>query len=350
MRIALNKNMLRKIAALGATLVALELLPWTGLQAAETTLRLSTLFSADSDGGRAAQAFADQIEQGSNGRIQVLVFPDSQLGDWAQTHEQLMQGSIDIGLQPLSTDVDRRLAVAWFPYIAPTYAEAQKVFSAHGFAYKLVDEMIAPQGLRLLGVYGVGMGGAGFTTRVTQPQNPGAKHGLRVRVWPGGTTHKVMMQRFGYEVASVPWADLRDAMQSGSIDGQIGGTAEMALENFKDITKTWVQYNDHLELAWFVINSKRLDALPREDRYLIQDIAQKIAYKRFNEVRKADARNLQRMQEAGIEVIRFSDQELENLAAFTRQKVWPEIAGELDEATMKRLYGTVTVRQNAPGR
>jgi TRAP-type C4-dicarboxylate transport system substrate-binding protein len=341
---------LGKVATLGITLLALGLFPWTGLQAAETTLRLSTLFSADSDGGKAAQAFADQVEQGSNGRIRILVFPDSRLGDWAQTHEQLMQGTIDIGLQPLSTDVDRRLAVAWFPYIAPTYAEAQKVFSAHGFAYKLVDEMIAPQGLRLLGVYAVGMGGAGFTTRVAQPRSPEARRGLRVRVWPGGTTHRVMMQRFGYEVASVPWAELRSAMQSGSIDGQIGGTAEMALENFQDITKTWVQYNDHLELAWFVINSKRLDTLPREDRYLIQDIAQKIAYRRFNEVRKADARNLQRMEEAGIEVIRFSDQELESLAAFTRQKVWPQIAGELDEATMKRLYGTVTVKQNAPGR
>ena len=30
---------------------------------------------------------------------------------------------------------------------------------------------------------------------VPQPSNPETKRGLRIRVWPGGTTHRVMMER-----------------------------------------------------------------------------------------------------------------------------------------------------------
>ena len=331
---------LRKFLALSAAVLTLGLTP-LAVQAAETTLRLSTLFRPDSDGGKAAQQFADEVKARSKGRLEVTVFPASQLGDWVETHSQLMQGAIDIGLQPLSTNFDRRLAVAWFPYIAPTYAEAQEVFSADGFAYKLVDDMIAPQGLRLLGVYSAGMGGAGFTKAVPEPTNPQTKRGLRVRVWPGGTTHRNLMEEFGYQVATVPWAELYTAMQTGVVDGQIGGTAEMALDNFKDITKTWVQYNDHLELAWFVINAERLESLPEQDRAIVLAVAQEISHKRFDEVREADSKYLKTMEEAGIEVVRFDDAALEKFATYTRQKVWPQIASELDEATMQRLNQAV---------
>jgi TRAP-type C4-dicarboxylate transport system substrate-binding protein len=331
---------LRKFLALSAAVLTLGLTPLAA-QAAETTLRLSTLFRPDSDGGKAAQQFADEVKARSKGRLEVTVFPASQLGDWVETHSQLMQGAIDIGLQPLSTNFDRRLAVAWFPYIAPTYAEAQEVFSADGFAYKLVDDMIAPQGLRLLGVYSAGMGGAGFTKAVPEPTNPQTKRGLRVRVWPGGTTHRNLMEEFGYQVATVPWAELYTAMQTGVVDGQIGGTAEMALDNFKDITKTWVQYNDHLELAWFVINAERLESLPEQDRAIVLAVAQEISHKRFDDVREADNKYLKTMEEAGIEVVRFDDATLEKFATYTRQKVWPQIASELDEATMQRLNQAV---------
>jgi hypothetical protein len=47
------------------------------------------------------------------------------------------------------------------------------------------------------------------------------------------------------------------------------------------------------------------------------------------------------MEEAGIEVVRFDDATLEKFATYTRQKVWPQIASELDEATMQRLNQAV---------
>ncbi|WP_298450545.1 TRAP transporter substrate-binding protein DctP [uncultured Marinobacter sp.] len=310
-------------------------------QAADHTLRLSTLFRPGSDGGQAAEQFAKEVNRRSNGRVEVKVFPASQLGDWVETHSQLMQGAIDIGLQPLSTNFDRRLSIAWFPYIAPTYSEAQTVFSADGFAYKLVDDMIAPQGLRLLGVYSAGMGGAGFAKPVPNPADVEGERGLRVRVWPGGTTHRSLMEGFGYQVTTVPWAELYTAMQTGVVDGQIGGTAEMALDNFKDITNTWVQYNDHLELAWFVINAERMGALPEQYQKIILEVAQEISHKRFDDVREADRRFLDVMEEAGINVVRFEEETLQKLADFTRKEVWPKIGAELDAEVMKRLNQAV---------
>ncbi|HBP5007382.1 hypothetical protein IPC762_05425 [Pseudomonas aeruginosa] len=328
---------LRKIFGISAAVVAMGLTPISAVLAADTTLRLTHMFRADSDAGQAAQAFADQVKARSEGRIEVGVFPSSQLGDWTETHSLLMQGAIDIGLQPLSTGFDRRLAIAWFPYIAPTYDEAKKAYSRDGFAYKVVDGLIQAQGLSLLGVFADGMGGAGFTKEIANPEQPGVDKGMRIRVWPGGTTHRTLMEKFGYQVATIPWAELYTGMQTGVVDGQIGGSPEMSNSNFKDITKTWVQYNDHLELSWFVINSERLSALPKADQDLLIQVAQDISSKRFDEVQVADDKQLKLMEENGTKVVRLTPEQLQALASFTREKVWPEIGSELGDDVMQQL-------------
>lgn len=328
---------LRKIFVIGAAALTLGLSSISSAFAADVSLRMTHLFRADSDGGKAAQAFADEVKARSEGRIAITVYPASQLGDWTEAHSLLMQGAIDIGLQPLSTNFDRRLAISWFPYIAPTYAEAKTAYSRGGFAYDIVDELIQKQGLRLLGVFGDGMGGAGFTKPVSNPAIAGEDKHLRIRVWPGGTTHRVLMEKMGYQVATIPWAELYTGMQTGVVDGQIGGSPEMTYSNFKDITKTWVQYNDHLELAWFVMNTQRLESLAEADQRLLIDVAQEISSERFDNVELADERQLKALEAGGTEVVRLTPEQLQQMATFTRENVWPMIGDEIGEEVMAKL-------------
>lgn len=308
---------------------------------AATSLRLSTLFAPDESGTQAAEAMAERVAERTEGEVTIDVYPASQLGDWTEVHAQLMQGAVDMAIQPLSTNVNPQMAIAWFPYLAPTYAAAREAYSADGYVAELVGDMIDEQNMALLGVYPAGMGGAGFAAEVPAPKDPNAEQGLRIRVWPGGTTHRTMMERLGFEVATVPWAELYTSMQTGVVDGQIGGTAEMAMANFADITETWVQYNDHLELAWIVINQQSLDRLAPEHQQVVRDVAQEITLERFDEVQAADQAQLDAMREAGIEVVTFSDEELAQFADVVRQEVWPEIGDELGEEVMERLEAAV---------
>lgn len=308
---------------------------------AETTLRLSTLAKPGSDAAAAAEAFAKRVEERTGGSVKVGVYPASQLGDWAEVHAQVIEGAIDLAMQPLSTEFDKGLAIAWFPYMTATYDDAEKAFSEGGFVANIVDKMIAKQGLKLLGVFGDGMGGAGFAKEVNEPGNPDASKDIKIRVWPGGTTHQVLMQRLGYNVAVVPWAELYTGMQTGVVDGQIGGTAQMALDNFKDITNTWVQYNDHFELSWFFMNLDKYNSLSEEEQGAVRAVAQEITKERFAAVRKADAAALKEMRGAGINVVTFDDATLKSLAATAQKEVWPKIADEVGEEVISQLNSAV---------
>lgn len=309
--------------------------------AAETKLRLSTLFKPDEAGGKAAEEYAQRVAERTDGALQIEVYPADQLGDWVEIHSQLMQGAVDMALQPLASSYDKRLAIAWFPYITPTYESAQKHFTEGGVVFEALNDIGAEQDLRILGVYGAGMGGAGFTKEVDNAADPDAEHDIKIRVWPGGTTHRVLMERLGFQVSTVPWSELYTAMQTGVVDGQIGGTAEMALANFEDITKTWVQYNDHFEPGWFVINRPRYESLPPAHREALFEVAQEMTRERFEELQQAEQRHLQTMRDKGIEVITFSDEELERFARVAREDVWPEIGDELGDELMQRLREAV---------
>lgn len=333
----------RALTRVPATLVSTALasvLLLAGAAQAET-LRLSTLKQPDSDGAKAAATFAQLVEERTDGRITIKVYPASQLGDWTEVYEQVQQGAVDMAMQPLATSDDKRLAITWFPYAFTNYDTAKRSLSPGGAVFGIVSEAIAERGLTPLGVYGEGMGGAGFAKTVEDPANVQLERSLKVRVWPGGTTHRVLLERFGYNTATLPWAELYTGMQTGVVDGQIGGTAGMALESFKDITKTWVQYNDHFEGDWFIINSERYAGLSEVDRKIFLEAAQEVSAARFEQVKAADAKHLDTMRAAGIEVVTFDDATLEQLATVARQDVWPQIADELGEETLAKLKSSL---------
>ncbi|WP_404421401.1 TRAP transporter substrate-binding protein DctP [Thalassospira australica] len=335
--------MIRKVFASnilkGAVLAAAGMMV-AGFAQAET-LRLSTLMKPGSAGVIAAEHMASEINKRTNGRVQIDVYPASQLGDWTEVHELVSQGAVDMAIQPLSTSFDKRLAISWFPYSVTTYESAEKAMTKGGYIDAMVDDIISDQDMKLLGVFGDGMGGAGFVKAVPDASNPDTDRDLKIRIWPGGTTHRHMMERLGFSTVTVPWAELYTGMQVGVVDGQIGGTPQLLIDNFKDITKTWVQYNDHFEAAWIFINKNSFDGLSPEDQQALVDISQEVTHARFAEVKAADEKFLQEMRDAGIDVVTFSDAELEKLASVVRQDVWPTIADEIGADTLDVLRKNV---------
>lgn len=301
------------------------------------TLRLSTLKHPGSPGELAAQELAKEVESRTDGRVSIKVYPSDQLGDYTEVYEQLIQGVVDMALQPVPALDDKRVAITWFPYAFSNYESAETMHKPGGAVFEIINSATGDQNISVLGVYGEGMGGAGFTKEIKDPGNPDAKHDIKVRVWPGGATHQALMERFGFSTGTLPWAELYTGMQTGIVDGQVGGTAAMALESFKDITKTWVQYNDHFEANWFLISDDSLAKLSEEDQKILQDAVQEISAKRWVEVKEADEAALEELRSAGVNVVTFDDATLEKLASTARNDVWPKISAELGDEGYAQL-------------
>src|SRR3546814_9159488 len=111
------------------------------------------------------------------------------------------------------------------------------------------------------------------------------------------------MERFGFSTAPLPWAELYTGMQTGIVDGVIGGTAENQYESFKEVTKMWIQYNDHFEPFYLIASKPTLGSLPTEHQKIIADIAQEMPLARMDAMQERDRRYHEDMRVAGDQVV-----------------------------------------------
>lgn len=303
------------------------------VNAADTTLRLSHLSPPDSDMDNWAKQFADRVSTATDGRVEVRIFPASQLGDWEEVYEQLAQGSVDLAIQSVSTKFDSRLALTWFPYTAVDYDSAKEAWNTGGFLFNIVDDLVEPQGINLLAPYAFGLGGVAVGKPVADPKNPDADNSnLKIRVWPSGVgTHKPLLERLGYSTTTMPWAELYTGVQTGVIDGMIGGVPENAVRDWNGVVDTWLQLNDHFEINWLLGSAFSMANLSEDDRAAISKVAADLATERFDAVEAADNGYLQQLRDAGVTVVTYSKDEMERMASAVRTDAWPKMKPEIGD-------------------
>ncbi len=300
---------------------------------AETTLRLSHLSPPDSDMDKWAHHFADRVATETDGRVNIRIFPASQLGDWEEVYEQLSQGAVDLAIQSISTKFDSRLAITWFPYTAVDYDSAKEAWNTNGFLFNIVDELVKPQQISVMAPYAFGLGGMAVGKPVTDPKNPDADHSdLKIRVWPSGVpTHKPTLERLGYSTTTMPWAELYTGVQTGVIDGMVGGVPENAVRDWNGVVDTWLQVNDHFEINWLLGSTMSLTRLSEADLKTVSAIAKDLATQRFNAVEEADNKYLQQLKDSGVTVVTYSREEIDQLADAVRADAWPQMKGEIGD-------------------
>ncbi|REG86691.1 TRAP transporter substrate-binding protein DctP [Marinomonas pollencensis] len=325
---------IKKIVKIGLiTLIAGSLSIQAASTLASTNFRLSHSAPPGSDRDIWAKEFAKQVKIQTEDRVTFRVYPANQLGDWEETYDQLSQGSIDAAVQSLSTKYDKRIGISWFPYSVSDYKSAEQAWNVGGFLFDVMNGLLQKQNLTLLAPYANGMGGMAVSSNVEQADNPNADHkNLKIRVWPSGAaTHRPVLERLGYNTTTMPWAELYTGVQTGVIDGMIGGTPENAVRDWNGIVKTWVQLNDHFEVNWLVMNQYSMSRISENDRQTIQNIAKELATERFQQVAKSDESYRQELKDSGVTVITFNEQELASISDAVRKDVWPHIKDELGD-------------------
>lgn len=341
------KTVTRRSIAFGtfacAALALTALAPATDAYAAKK-LRLSHLSPPGSDMDKWAHEFAKQVKAKTDGRITVRIYPASQLGDWEEVYGQLSQGSVDLAIQSISTKFDQRLAITWFPYTAVDYDSARKAWNVGGFLYKIVNDLVKPQQINVLAPYAFGLGGMAVGKDVKDPKNPDADNSnLKIRVWPSGVpTHKPTLERLGYSTTTMPWAELYTGVQTGVIDGMVGGVPENAVRDWNGVVKTWLQINDHFEINWLLASTLSFSRVDEKDRKIILEIAKELATQRFNTVETADQKYLDKLRKDGVKVVTYSRDEIEKLAAAVRKDAWPKMKSAIGDelfAVIQKHYG-----------
>jgi TRAP-type C4-dicarboxylate transport system substrate-binding protein len=295
--------------------------------------RMSQTHPADSPFGRAAEAFAAEVKQRTNGRIEITVYHAGVLGDWTLSDELVMRGSVELNLGPVAPTYDPRLNIAYYtPYLFKTFKEGRAAYAKGGWINQMIDNLFAGVNIKGLSVLPLGMSGITVRKVPPSPGDPDVPKGQKIRVMPLKVC-ELTFKRLGYIPVAIPYTEAYSAIETGIADGQMGGPPFQGHE-FRDVQGAWIQYNDFVETHWFKLTRKLFDSLTPEDQNIIIEAAERQGEKQWELALSQDEEYRQKMAARGLKIVTLSDAELEKIATAIRADVWPELDKVIGKAIM----------------
>ena len=214
-------------------------------EAADITLRFAGQFPDGHYATKLMRDIAGGVNQRTNGRIAIEVYPANKLGDYTLVYEDLMKGRVDMALITNSGQFDPRLELPNLN-VFPSYESAAKDFAPDSWLAKRISEYNTRLGVKFLGFHIEGMTGIASTKKIKNPLDPNSNKGVLARV-PLTTVYPEIIRSQGYRTVSLPYAGLAAAVHEDSCDAVTGVSTGAAATDLAGVVKYWYNLNYTIE-------------------------------------------------------------------------------------------------------
>jgi C4-dicarboxylate-binding protein DctP len=214
--------------------------------------------------------FKSRIEARAGDRIKVEIYPASQLGSAQRTIEGVTMGTVEVAMN----------ASGFYEGLEPRFGvlSATGIFDDPVHGNKVVNDAKARE---LLAGFGKGKGYEVLSAFVYGPLVLVTKEpyltaddikGKKIRV-PGSPLYLGTFRGLGAAPLSMTQGEVMAAMQNGTINGAIGGSAIFPALKFYDTAKAMTYLPSSQIAAVSIINSKFLETIGPELRAMVKEAA-----------------------------------------------------------------------------
>ncbi len=255
---------------------------------------------------RALMKFEELVEKGSNGEIDVQIFPSSQMGPDREMIEGVQTGVLEMAVPPSSffAGWDPAFAVIELPYMYPSKEVALKVLDGEAG-----DEML--KRLDSQGLVGLGwmeLGSRNVTNNVRKIEKPEDLDGIKLRTMKV-PAHVATFKALGANPTPMNFGEVYSALQQGVIDGEENPLAIITSARFYEVQK-YLSTTSHVFAVYLPVISKAfMDGLSPDEQKLIRDsIVAAEAYQQ-ELIKTEESEQLAKIREAGVEVTELTPEQ-----------------------------------------
>ena len=289
-------------------------------------IKLSHVVAENTPKGQASLKFKELAEKKLPGKVQVQIFPNSQLFGDAKEMEALLLGDVQI-IAPSLSKFDRytkKLQLFDLPFLFEDI-KAVDAFqqSAHGKA--LLDSMKG-KGIKGLAYWHNGM--KELSSDRPQLRVPADVKGLKFRIQQSDVL-EAQFRALGANPQKMAFSEVYQALQTGVVDGQENTWSNIYSQKFFEVQKT-IAVTNHGVIDYMVItNAKWWDALPADVRKGLQeamDEATRYGNGVANDFNERDRKRIEEAGKAKIQPLTKAD-----LSAWQKamEPVWKKFEGDI---------------------
>ena len=304
---------MRKLTVMALSASAMAVAVFGMNASAATKLNLSVPDAASSSIGVAAQEFADQLNEKSDGELEVKVYFDGSLygGDATAAVTTMQDGGLDMLCLSTSwySSFDDSFNVISVPFLFDTVDEEQAYLNDK--ASQPMWDAVEGMGVKFLAPWTRSFR---MTTNNIRPiTKPEDFKGIKLRV-SGSPIYQVFFgDGCGANATPMSFSEVYTALQTNTIDGQENPADVPYSSSFYEVQK-YLSATNHVAEAWVVgMNPDKFDSLSEDMQKLVVETAQEMQQWKKDYDEKTDQEDIDFMIEKGME---YNELDEEGVKAF----------------------------------
>ncbi len=278
----------------------------SGAAAEETyTIKLGHTMSTSHPRHKALEEFEKYVEEKTEGKVQIELYPAAVLGSEPDMQESMRMGTLEAFVGGPFDTISKKLNLFLMPFFFDNQ-EALMRAAKNEEVFNLISADAEANGLKILAI---GDGGARQITnskrRIVTPED---MKGLKLRT-PSIEAITVCMSTLGASYISMPLADVYMALKQGTVDGQENPIATIYDQKLHEVQKyiLYVNYQYHPEVM--TMNASYYNNLPEEYRKILSDGAWLFVETENKLALENTEKCLEEMKAAGCDVYTPTDEE-----------------------------------------
>ena len=259
---------------------------------------------------RVADKFAELVEEETDGKVTIAVYPNDQLagGNSTKGIEMIAGGGVDLAAYAtcVMAVIDEQLSVATIPWIFEDYQDARETIDGTGGEY--YAERLEKKGITYLGSFHNGF--RQITNSKREVKTPEDVKRLKIRV-PGSEVYMKFFKTLGADPVAMSWSEVFTAIQQGTIDGQENGiciTESAKMDEVQDYLTLW---NYTYENDLFVANTEIWESLEPKTREMLQEKAREACEWGRDTLEAEEADIVKEFEAEGMNVTELTEEELD---------------------------------------
>ncbi|URI06201.1 TRAP transporter substrate-binding protein [Aquincola tertiaricarbonis] len=262
-------------------------------------IRFGYGLNEQSNQGRAAKVFADEVAKRSGGKMKVRAIGAAALGPDTQMQQALIGGAQEmmVGSTATLVGITKEMALWDTPFLFNNVKEADAVLDGP-IGRKVMDK------LEEKGLVGLVYWENGFRN-LTNSKRPVAKmedlNGVKLRVMQNNV-YLDSFKLLGANAVPLPFSELFSALETNTVDGQENPYNTILSSKFYEVQK-YLSITNHVYSPWIVTVSKKWwDGLSKDEQKVLRDAA--IASRDFErkDTREEAAKALADLKAKGMQI------------------------------------------------
>lgn len=266
---------------------------------AQTELRWGHVYEAQSPYHQWAEWAAKELQERTEGRYSIEVYPASSLGKQVDLAEGLQLGTVDI-IYDGQFFAGRRygpMAIGSAPFMFRDFDHWEAYRDSNLFA-DLADGYANATGDDIAGLVYYGQR---HVTSNKEIQTPADMEGMKIRV-PNASLYKMFPEAVGANATPMAFSEVYLALQQGVVDAQENPLPTIQFKKFHEVQDV-ITLTGHITDALLTIVAGRLtDSMPKQDYQILMAVLEEAAAGASADIRQAELDLVDWFRDQGVTV------------------------------------------------